>query len=408
MIFPVKIPAIGESISEVVMGRWFKQNGDYVEVDEPICEIESDKATMEIPAEQSGVLQIKADTGDTLAVGDFIAEIDTEAEKPAVVEKAESSFSGAKRVASQTQSVQETSSETAETISVRITPVARKILEENKLSVDHVSGSGTDGKITKQDVLRALEMGQPRTPSLLGPPSSSHPSQPVRRVKMSTLRQTIARRLVSAKNEMAMLTTFNELDMSAVIQVRSENRDAFMEKYNIKLGYMSFFSHAVCRALADWPVANTMVDGDEIVYHDYVNLGIAVSTPKGLVVPVIRNAHHLSQPQLETELFHLADKARLGKLAIDDMTGGTFTITNGGVFGSLFSTPIINPPQVAVLGMQTIQERPVALDGQIVIRPMMYLSLSYDRRIIDGRESVGVLLRIKELLESPDPAHLEL
>jgi len=410
MIIQVKVPAVGESITEVVMGEWFKRDGEAVTADEPIAEIESDKATMEIPAEQAGVLRKKVETGATLAIGDIIAEIDTEG---APTETSSAAETGSPPKASATRERTTTAAAPAPEIGdaekVRITPVARKILEDHQVSADGLKGTGIGGKITKEDARRAV--AAPSTESARpgkAVPTTAATGQPVRRERMTTLRQTIANRLVSAKNEMAMLTTINEVDMSAIMTVRQEHREAFQQKYGVKLGFMSFFSLAVCRALQDWPAANARVDGTDIVYHDYVNLGIAVSTPKGLVVPVIRDAHGLGQPELEVAILELAEKARSAKLAIDDMLGGTFTITNGGVFGSLLSTPIINPPQVAVLGMHTIQERPVVRDGQIVIRPMMYVSLSYDHRIIDGRESVSVLIRMKELLETPDPADLKL
>jgi 2-oxoglutarate dehydrogenase E2 component (dihydrolipoamide succinyltransferase) len=393
MIFEVRVPMVGESITEVVMGEWKKADGDYVEVDEPICVIESEKAAMDIVAEKAGRLRVKAKTGDTLKIGDLIAEIDTAVQEVPVEAEHEKIF---------------------------ITPVAKKMLEEAGIAVETVKGSGPAGRITKADVLQAIEAGKSKTKEL---PVEEKKVETVpaavekididrerkeTRQPMSTLRRTIARHLVAAKNETAMLTTMNEIDMSAVLKLRGELKEEFLEKYKVKLGFMSFFGRAVCIALKEMPVANARIEGDDIVYHHYVDLSIAVSTPRGLVAPVIRSADQLSMSELENQIQEIAVKARDGKLTLQEMSGGTFTITNGGVFGSLLSTPIINVPQSAVLGMHTIQERPIAVNGQVVIRPMMYVALSYDHRIIDGRESVLFLVHVKKLLENPNRMLLEL
>jgi 2-oxoglutarate dehydrogenase E2 component (dihydrolipoamide succinyltransferase) len=393
MIFEVRVPMVGESITEVVMGEWKKSDGDYVEVDEPIGVIESEKAAMDIVAEKSGRLRVRARTGDTLKIGDLIAEIDT--------------------------SVREVPLE-AEHEKIFITPVAKKMLEEAGITVETVKGSGPAGRITKADALQAItvEKNKNKEVHLDEKKVESVPAAVEKigidrerketRQPMSTLRRTIARHLVAAKNESASLTSMNEIDMSAVVKLRGELKEEFLDKFGVKLGFMSFFGRAVCIALREMPVVNARIEGDDIVYHRYVDLSIAVSTPRGLVVPVIRDADRLSMGELENRIQEMAVKARDGKLTIQDMSGGTFTITNGGVFGSLLSTPIINVPQSAVLGMHTIQERPVAVNGQVVIRPMMYVALSYDHRIIDGRESVLFLMHVKKLLENPNRMLLEL
>lgn len=406
MLIPVKVPAVGESVTEAVMGRWFKQDGERVEADAPIGEIESEKATLELTAEKAGVLHIRARTGETLAIGALIAEIDPEG----VAGVPDGKMSAAVEVLPG----QEVSAGAGH---ARATPMAKRLMAEAGLATTAIRGSGVSGRVTRQDVLSRMAEGRtalstpviplPAEPAVEPGADSARPSvapgaaaaRPARRERMSTLRQTIARRLVASKNETAMLTTINEIDMSAILKVRAEQQEAFTRKFGIKLGFMSFFAHAICTGLREFPVINARVEGNEIVYPDYCDLCIAVSTPRGLVTPVVRNAEALPPAGLEMEIQRLAQKARDGKLAVDEMTGGTFTITNGGVFGSLISTPIINPPQSAVLGMHTIQERPVAREGQVVIRPMMYVSLSYDHRIIDGRESVLFLIRVKELLE---------
>jgi 2-oxoglutarate dehydrogenase E2 component (dihydrolipoamide succinyltransferase) len=404
MIIEVRIPAVGESISEVTMGRWFKQNGEAVKADEPICELESEKATMEIPAEKAGVLSIRANTGDTLPIGAVIAEIDTAGTARAF--PAQPAAAAAPSVSAPAAQVAPANAAAAEAGKVRTTPLARKIAADAGVPLAAVQGSGAGGRITRQDVLEAAGSRRPPTPATSAAPAPG--TRPERRVRMTTLRQTIARRMIQAKQGTAMLTTINEVDLSAVQRLRKEHQEAFQKKHGVKLGLMSFFSYAVCRALQEIPEVNARADGAEIVYHDYADLGISVSTPKGLVVPVVRDAHGMSLAELEAEIQRLAEKARDGKLSIDEMTGGTFTITNGGVFGSLISTPLINPPQSAILGMHTIQDRPVARDGQVVIRPMMYISLSYDHRIIDGRESVTFIIHVKNTLESVEAGLLGL
>ena len=403
MIIEVRIPAVGESISEVTMGRWFKQDGEAVKADEPICEIESEKATVEINADKAGVLSIKAQTGDTLPIGAVIAGIDTEGKAAAAPSRPTAVAPVAPPPAPKAAPAP---AAVVETERVRTTPVARKIAEDAGVPLAAVQGSGAGGRITKQDVLEAA--GSRRAPAVTAAPAPTPGTRPERRVRMTRLRQTIARRMIEAKQSTAMLTTINEVDMSAVMALRKAHQEAFQQKFGVKLGLMSFFSYAVCRALQEIPEVNARVDGTDVVYHDYADVGISVSTPRGLVVPVVRDAHRMSLAELEHEIQRLAEKARDGKLSIDEMTGGTFTITNGGVFGSLISTPLINPPQSAILGMHTIQDRPVARDGQVVIRPMMYISLSYDHRIIDGRESVTFIIHVKNTLEGVEAGLLGL
>jgi len=415
----IKIPQVGESITEVVIASWLKEDGDLVEKDEILCEIDSDKATFEIPAETGGRLKILKKEGETVAVGEVIARIEpsdgkmTEPrreEKPVAAEPTVASASAVqeKKSLSGTHAALETREQ------IKVSPVAARILTEANIDPKTVKGSGPGGKITKEDALRAVQQQQTSTaaPEVVTTEKPSETFQPksavsteearsTRRVKMSTLRKTIARRLVEAKTQTAMLTTFNELDMSQVMEIRRRYKEIFKEKHEVGLGFMSFFIRAACIALQEFPEVNAMIEGDDLVYHDYCDIGIAVSTPRGLVVPVIRNADSLSMAEIENEVLRLATRAREGKLALEEMTGGTFTITNGGVFGSLMSTPIINYPQAAILGMHKIMERPMVIDGQIVVRPMMYVALSYDHRIIDGRESVSFLVRIKELIEDP-------
>lgn len=394
MIFEVRVPMVGESITEVVMGEWKKSDGDYVEVDEPICVIESEKAAMDIVAEKAGQLRVKAKTGDTLKIGDLIAEIDTSVRE------------GESRPAAEKD-------KEAEHEKIFITPVAKKMLEEAGIAAETVKGSGPAGRITKADALQAIEAEKNKNKEVHVEEKKVEEidfdrERKETREPMSTLRRTIASHLVAAKNETAMLTTMNEIDMSAVLKLRGELKEEFLNKFGVKLGFMSFFGRAICIALKEMPVVNARIEGDDIVFYHYVDLSIAVSTPRGLVAPVIRNADQLSMGELENKIQEIAVKARDGKLTIQDLSGGTFTITNGGVFGSLLSTPIINVPQSAVLGMHAIQERPAAIDGQVVIRPMMYVALSYDHRIIDGRESVLFLVHVKKLLENPNRMLLEL
>lgn len=388
----IKVPTVGESISEVTLVKWLKRDGDYVERDEVIAELESEKATFEINAEKAGVLKRVAAEGDTLKIGDLAAQIDETAEK-----KVESgSETAEKKVESGSVKVEEKPAEQkpAAVVDVKATPVAAAILADKKVDVKAITPSGTGGRILKNDVLEALNNPGRR-------PGLEAFSRNDRHEKMSNLRRTISRRLVEAKNSTAMLTTFNEVDMSAIMEIRAKYKDKFKELHGVNLGFMSFFTKACCYALQEWPAVNAYIDGEELIYHDYCDISIAVSAPKGLVVPVIRNAESLNMAEIEKKVVELATKARDNKLALEEMQGGTFTITNGGVFGSLMSTPIINIPQSAILGMHKIQERPVVVNGQIVARPMMYLALSYDHRIIDGRESVSFLVRVKELLENP-------
>lgn len=419
MKFEVKIPVVGESINEVTIGKWLKSDGELVKMDEVLCEIESEKATLELRSEKDGQLKILVNSGETVPIGHKIAEIDTEVET-AVKEKLQAEKPKEKETVLSRAETEVGEQEKP----IKISPLAARLLTEAGRSVSEVKGTGASGRITKADVQRLLKqfpdgkkekiMEQKPVAETLPPSVTEIKAQvmvPVeeilrgerseRRVKMSTLRKTIARRLVAAKNETAMLTTFNELDMSAIIQIRDHFKEAFQKKYGVKLGFMSFFIKACCIALKEFPEVNAMIEDDEIIFHDYCDISIAVSTPRGLVVPVIFNADQLSMLELEREVERLATKARDNKLTIEEMTGGTFSITNGGVFGSLLSTPIINAPQTAILGMHKIQNRPVALEGQIVIRPMMYLALSYDHRLIDGKESVNFLVRVKELLEDP-------
>ena len=399
MSVELKIPVIGESVTEVTLSSWLKKDGEYVAEGEAVCEIESDKASMELPAPSAGVLKIMAQAGSELKIGAKIGELDTNASKP------EASAKPAE-VKVETVSVQSTSSKEVQVAS----PAARKILDEKGVSVEAVKGSGKDGRVTKEDALashpnQSASSKAAATATVLSNTSSSPKSQPggrpTRPEKMTRLRKTIASKLVEAKNTTAMLTTFNEVDMYELMNLRKKYKDAFTKKHGVGLGFMSLFTKAVTVALKDWPAVNAQINGDEIIYHDYADIGIAVSTPKGLVVPVVRNAESLSLAEIEKEILALATKARDGKITIEEMQGGTFSITNGGVFGSMLSTPILNIPQSAILGMHNIIERPVAINGQVVIRPMMYLALSYDHRIIDGRESVSFLKQVKELLEDP-------
>lgn len=393
MILEMKVPSPGESISEVQIAQWLKQTGDYVFKDEEIVSVDSDKATLAISAEESGILEIVVPEGETIAVGAVLCKINTDAKPPVDVPKKESPQKEEKVVDKPVVSVAEIKVESKGNAS----PVAAKMMKENNISASKISGSGPGGKITKADVLAYMSKGF-NTDSIGGWGGTRNSS----RQKMSMLRKKVAERLVSVKNETAMLTTFNEVDMTAMMELRKTYKETFEKVHGVGLGFMSFFTKAVTESLHHYPAVNAMIDGDEIVYHDYADIGIAVSAPKGLMVPVLRNAETMSLADIEKGIKALAIKARDGKLSIDEMTGGTFTITNGGVFGSLMSTPIINPPQVAILGMHKIQERVMVINGEMKIRPMMYVALSYDHRIIDGKESVGFLVKVKEMLESPE------
>ena len=392
MAIEIKVPTVGESINEVTLVKWHKQDGEWVNRDEVIAELESEKATFEINAEQAGALKIIAKEGDTLHIGDIVCSIDTDAVKPetAVAEAPKAKEKSKKETAAQPQ----TTNQQPQT-DIKATPVAAAIIADKKVDVKELTPTGSNGRIVKQDVMEALN-NPGRKP---GVPLFGRNERPE---KMSVLRKTISRRLVEAKNTTAMLTTFNEVDMSAIMEIRTKHKDKFKEAHGVNLGFMSFFTKACSYALLEWPAVNAYIDGENILYHDYCDISIAVSAPKGLVVPVIRNAESLSMAAIEAKVVELATKAKDNKLTIEEMTGGTFTITNGGIFGSMMSTPIINIPQSAILGMHKIQDRPMAINGQVVIKPMMYLALSYDHRIVDGRESVGFLVRVKELLENPE------
>jgi 2-oxoglutarate dehydrogenase E2 component (dihydrolipoamide succinyltransferase) len=398
----MKVPSVGESITEVTISAWTKKDGDFVKLDEVIAEIESDKATFELTAIASGTLKIVVKEGTTIPVGELICTI-TESE---VTE------SPGKQPA---QEVKSPSKDRESYAKGHPSPAAAVILEEKDIPASQVDGTGPGGRITTEDALKAGPSITSKTPTpvknepvLTTPAIDVRGARTERREKLSTLRKSLARRLVSAKNETAMLTTFNEVNMQPVMELRKKYKDVFKEKYEVNLGFMSFFTKACCIALREWPSVNAMIDGEEIIFHDYCDISIAVSAPKGLVVPVIRNAGGLSFAEIEREVARLAGKARDNKLTIEEMSGGTFTITNGGVFGSMLSTPIINVPQSAILGMHNITERPIAENGQVVIRPVMYLALSYDHRIIDGRESVSFLVRVKQLLEDPARLLLEI
>ena len=385
MILEMKVPSPGESISEVEIAEWLVSDGDYVEKDQTIAEVDSDKATLELPAEESGIITLKAEEGDAIAVGAVVCHIDTAAAKPAGQDakpappKTTVSQAAATPTAAQTNYATGTAS-----------PAARKIIAEKGIDTAAITGTGRDGRITKEDAINVV-------PSM-GTPTGERPTS---RKKMSMLRRKVAERLVAAKNETAMLTTFNEVNMSPIFALRAEYKEAFKAKHEVGLGFMSFFTKAVVRALKEFPDVNSMIDGNEQILHDYCDISVAVSGPKGLMVPVVRNAEAMSFKDVETEIKRLAIRARDGQISVDEMTGGTFTISNGGVFGSMLSTPIINPPQSAILGMHNILQRPIAVDGKVEIHPMMYVALSYDHRIIDGRESVGFLVAVKEALEDP-------
>lgn len=401
MAIEIKVPTVGESINEVTLTKWLKKDGEYVDRDEVIAELESEKATFEINAEKAGVLHTIAKEDDTLNIGDVVCTIDDTAQKPAGKEepkeegKAEELKAEVKKEAPKPAAETPKEEKKDANKEVKATPVAAAILADKKVDVSKVTPTGSHGRITKNDVLGALENpGRAIGKELFSRGESLK--------KMSNLRRTISRRLVEAKNSTAMLTTFNEVDMRPIMDLRTKYKEVFKKTHEVNLGFMSFFTKACCFALQEWPSVNAKLDGDNIIYHDFCDISIAVSSPKGLVVPVIRNAESLSMAEIEKEVVQLAVKARESKLTIEEMTGGTFTITNGGIFGSLMSTPIINIPQSAILGMHNIVERPMAVKGQVVIKPMMYVALSYDHRVIDGRESVSFLVRVKEMLENPE------
>jgi len=377
MLLEMKVPSPGESISEVEIAQWLVEDGDYVEKDQEIAEVDSDKATLALPAEESGIIKLVAEEGDTVAVGQVVCIIDTNGVGEAKSTPTEAS---PKIVATD---------QPKKTVHAKATPLAKAIISQNELSAKDVKGSGEGGKILKEDVMEAMASVKTEGP------------RGMERKKMSMLRRKVAQRLVSVKNETAMLTTFNEVDMTAIFEIRNAYKESFKEKYEVSLGFMSFFTKAITTALMEFPDVNAQIDDKEIIYHNYADISIAVSAPKGLMVPVIRNAELMNFSEIEMEVKRLAIRARDGQITPDEMIGGTFTITNGGVFGSMLSTPIINPPQSAILGMHNIVERPMAVNGKVEIRPIMYVALSYDHRIIDGRESVGFLCRVKECLEDP-------
>ncbi|QAA82503.1 2-oxoglutarate dehydrogenase complex dihydrolipoyllysine-residue succinyltransferase [Aequorivita sp. H23M31] len=416
MALEMKVPSPGESITEVEIASWLVSDGDYVEKDQAIAEIDSDKATLELPAEASGIITLKAEEGDTVAVGEVVCLIDTDAQKPGGDEKSSDKKEGKKeedkkekvkkeetkksedKPKADSKPVAQAEAKEAKTYATgSASPAAKKILDERSIPAKDVKGSGRDGRITKQDAVSAV-------PSMGTPGSGSRGSE---RKKLSMLRRKVAERLVSAKNETAMLTTFNEVDMTPIFELRKKYKDQFKDKHGVGLGFMSFFTLAVVRALEIYPDVNSMIDGDYMITYDFKDISIAVSGPKGLMVPVIRNAENLSFRGVEEEVKRLALRARDGQITVDEMTGGTFTISNGGVFGSMLSTPIINPPQSAILGMHNIVERPIVRDGGIVVAPIMYVALSYDHRIIDGKESVGFLVAVKEALENPEELLME-
>jgi len=397
MILEMKVPSPGESITEVEIAEWLVKDGDYVEKDQTIAEVDSDKATLELPAEESGIITLKAEEGDAVGVGEVVCLIDTSASKPegAKETKSTSEKESTAKAASEEKAAPAKGSKPAETAKTYASgspsPAARKILEEKDISASAIKGTGKDGRITKEDAMNAV-------PSM-GSPTGGKRGET--RTKLSMLRRKVAERLVAAKNETAMLTTFNEIDMSAIFELRNSYKEPFKEKHDVGLGFMSFFTKAVIRALQLFPAVNSMIDGKDMITYDFCDISIAVSGPKGLMVPIIRNAENLTFRGIEAEVKRLAIRAREGQITVDEMTGGTFTISNGGVFGSMLSTPIINPPQSGILGMHNIVERPVVKNGAVAIAPIMYVALSYDHRIIDGKESVGFLVAVKEALENP-------
>ena len=405
-ILEMKVPSPGESISEVEIATWLVADGDYVEKDQAIAEVDSDKATLELPAEAAGVITLKADEGDTIAVGDVCCLIDTDAERPAGApepepkqgqEQGQGQAPAPKPVPAPAPAAVAAPAPASSAVAGHPSPAARKLMADNGIAAGAVQGTGRDGRVLKQDVLAAMAAGFDTSSA-----AQWGGSREVKREKMSMLRRKVAERLVSVKNETAMLTTFNEVDMKPVMDLRKKYKDAFKEHHGVGLGFMGFFTKAVTTAIAQFPSVNGMIDGKEMIIPEYADIGIAVSSPKGLMVPVIRNAETMSLAQIEAEIKRLAIRARDGQLTVEEMQGGTFTITNGGVFGSMLSTPIINPPQSAILGMHNIVERPVAVNGKVEVRPVMYVALSYDHRIIDGKESVGFLYTIKEMIENPE------
>ena len=401
-ILEMKVPSPGESISEVEIAAWLVSDGDYVFKDQAIAEVDSDKATLELPAEMAGTITLKAEEGDAVAVGAVVCLIDTDAEAPAdAAPPASAPAPAAAPAAPPAPAPAPVAAPAAPAghAAGHPSPAARKLMDENGLQTGQVAGTGPGGRVLKQDVLAAMAAGIPQ-PELPGAGWTG--SREVRREKMSMLRRKVAERLVGVKNETAMLTTFNEVDMKPIMDLRKKYKQQFKDQHGVGLGFMGFFTKAVTAALELYPAVNAMIDGKEMVLHDYADIGIAVSSPKGLMVPVVRNAESMSLDQIEAEIKRLAIRARDGQITVDEMTGGTFTITNGGVFGSMLSTPIINPPQSAILGMHNIVERPVAVNGQVEIRPIMYVALSYDHRIIDGKESVSFLVAVKEMLENPE------
>ena len=388
MILEMKVPSPGESISEAEIAQWLVSDGDYVEKDQTIAEVDSDKATLDLPAEESGIITLKAGEGDAVAVGQVVCLIDTSAKAPKIIENKEV------EKAVETIEFEKSKENVLEKITTieAASPAASKILDEKNIPLSSVTGSGRGGRITKEDALKAL----PKVDL-----NSIVNNRMVESKKLSMLRRKVAQRLVAVKNQTAMLTTFNELNMSSIFELRKKYKEDFKDKHGVSLGFMSFFTKAVVRALKEFPDVNSMIDGDQQIKYDFFDISIAVSGPKGLMVPVVRDAQDLTFSGIEKEIKRLAVKARDGEITVDEMTGGTFTITNGGVFGSMLSTPIINPPQSAILGMHNIVERPIAVNGKVEVHPIMYLALSYDHRIIDGKESVGFLVKIKELLENP-------
>src|SRR6056297_797159 len=430
-VVEMKVPTVGESVTEVTLSEWLVKEGDYVEMDQPICEFESDKATLEFPAEAAGVIEFVASEGDDLEIGDLVAKIDTSAEKSK--SSGESREKSSEKENSESKEMDTSSDESKDEsnedhpASGEPSPAAAKMMRENDLSASDIKGTGKEGRIIKEDVQKAIEAQKEQEEKKQSKASqqeaeqkseekkvekpdfaSKENSREERREKMSRMRRTIAKRLVSAKNETAMLTTFNEVDLTEIMAMRKKYQERFVEKNNIKLGFMSVFSKACAKALMEMPAVNARLEENELVYHDYVDISIAISTPNGLVVPPVKNVESMSLAEIEWSIKELAEKARNNDLSLKEMQGGTFTITNGGIFGSMMSTPILNEPQSAILGMHTIQQRPMAIDGEVKIRPMMYLALSYDHRVIDGSTSVTFLVKVKELLEDPVSLLLDL